>query len=149
MYESGNHSKISGHKWKKIRKSTIYIVFLRSLSLLKKYWHCQWFCFFTSNYTKKAKAKWWGLLVHLWTTSYGWGTNVGSGDPPHLVKAMVFQYSCMDVRVGPHRKLSAEELMLLNRGVGEDSWESLGLQGDPTSPFWRRSALGFLWKEWC
>ena len=34
-------------------------------------------------------------------------------------------------------------------GVGEDSCESLGLQGDPTSPFWRRSALGFLWKEWC
>ena len=32
---------------------------------------------------------------------------------------------------------------------GEDSWESLGLQGDPTSPFWRRPTLGFLWKEWC
>ena len=44
---------------------------------------------------------------------------------------------------------SAQELMLLNCDVGEDSWESLGLQGDPTSPFWRRSALGFLWKEWC
>jgi len=55
----------------------------------------------------------------------------------------------MDVRVGLWRKLSAEELMLLNCGVGEDSWESLGLQGDPTSPFWRRSALGVLWKEWC
>ena len=39
--------------------------------------------------------------------------------------------------------------MLLNCGVGEDSWESLGLQGDPTSPFWRIWALGFLWKEWC
>ena len=26
--------------------------------------------------------------------------------------------------------------MLLNCGVGEDSWESLGLQGDPTSPSW-------------
>ena len=38
----------------------------------------------------------------------------------------------MDVRVGLWRKLSAEELMLLNCGVGEDSWESLGLQGDPT-----------------
>ena len=38
--------------------------------------------------------------------------------------------------------------MLLKCGVGEDSWESLGLQGDPTSPLWRRSALGFLWKEW-
>ena len=34
--------------------------------------------------------------------------------------------------------------MLLNCGAGEDSWEFLGLQGDPTSPFWRRSALGFL-----
>ena len=55
----------------------------------------------------------------------------------------------MDVRVGLWRKLSAEELMLLKCGVGEDSWESLELQGDPTSPFWRRSALGFLWREWC
>ena len=39
--------------------------------------------------------------------------------------------------------------MLLKCGVGEDSWESLGLQGDPTSPFRRRSVLGVLWKEWC
>ena len=35
----------------------------------------------------------------------------------------------MDVRVGPWRRLSAEELMRLNCGVREDSWESLGLQG--------------------
>ena len=39
--------------------------------------------------------------------------------------------------------------MLLNCGVGEDSWESLGLQGDPTSPFWRRSALGVHWQDCC
>ena len=32
------------------------------------------------------------------------------------------------------KKAFAEELMLLNCGVGEDSWESLGLQEDPTSP---------------
>ena len=38
-----------------------------------------------------------------------------------LVKARFFQWSCMDVRVGPQRKLSTEELMLLNCGVGEDS----------------------------
>ena len=31
--------------------------------------------------------------------------------------------------VGLWRKLSAEKLMLLHCGVGEDSWESLGLQG--------------------
>ena len=39
----------------------------------------------------------------------------------HLVKSMVFQWSGMDVRVGLQRKLSTEELMLLNCGVGEDS----------------------------
>ena len=39
--------------------------------------------------------------------------------------------------------------MLLNCGVGEDSWESLGLQGDPTSPSWRRSVLGVHWRDWC
>ena len=66
-----------------------------------------------------------------------------------LVKAMVFPVVIMDVRVGLWRRLNAEELMLLNCGVGEDSCESLGLQGDPNSPFWRRSALGFLWKDWC
>ena len=49
----------------------------------------------------------------------------------------------MDVRVGLWRKLSAKELMLLNCCAGENSWKSLGLQGDPTSPFWRRSALDF------
>ena len=40
-------------------------------------------------------------------------------------KVMTNQWSCMDVRVGLWRKLSAEELMLLNCGIGEDSWESL------------------------
>jgi len=39
--------------------------------------------------------------------------------------------------------------MLLNCGVGEDSWESIGLQGDPTSPSLRKSALNIHWKEWC
>ena len=39
--------------------------------------------------------------------------------------------------------------MLLNCGVGEDSWESLGLQGDPTSQSWRKSLLNIHWKNWC
>ena len=55
----------------------------------------------------------------------------------------------MDVRVGLWRKLSTEKLVLLNCGVGEDCWESLGLQGDPTNPSWRRSVLGVHWKDWC
>ena len=36
-----------------------------------------------------------------------------------------------------------------NSGVGEDSWESFGLQGDPTSPSLRKSALNIHWKDWC
>ena len=39
--------------------------------------------------------------------------------------------------------------MLLNCGVGEDSWESLGLQGDPTSQSQRKSVLNIHWKDWC
>ena len=50
-----------------------------------------------------------------------------------LTKLWFFQWSCTDVRVGPQRRLSTKELMLSNCGVGEDSWESFGLQGDRTS----------------
>ena len=45
----------------------------------------------------------------------------------------LFEGLKMDVRVGLWGKLSPEELMLLNCGVGEGSWESLGQQEDPTS----------------
>ena len=33
--------------------------------------------------------------------------------------------------------------------LGEDSWESLGLQGDPTSPSWGKLVLNIHWKDWC
>ena len=67
----------------------------------------------------------------------------------HLVKAMVspvVMYGCESwtVKKAEHRRIDAFELWCSRR-----PWESLGLQGDPTSPFWRRSALGSLWKEWC
>ena len=50
-----------------------------------------------------------------------------------IVTAMVFPvvvYGCESWNI---KKQSTKELMLLNCGAGEDSWESLGLQGDPTS----------------
>ena len=49
-----------------------------------------------------------------------------------LVKAMVFpvvMYGCESWTIK-----KAEELKLLNCGIGESSCESPGLQGDPTSP---------------
>ena len=99
------------------------------------------------SFFKKLLILYWGIMTNL--DSILKSRDITLPTKVRLVKAMVFQLSCMDVRVGLWRKLSAKELMLLNCGVGEDSWESLGLQGDPTSAFWRRSALGFLWKEWC
>ena len=39
----------------------------------------------------------------------------------------------MDVRIGLRRDLNAEELMLLNCGVEEDSRESFGQQGEQIS----------------
>ena len=48
----------------------------------------------------------------------------------HIVKTMVFpvvMYGCESWTI---KKLSTEKLMLLNFSAGEDSWESLGLQGD-------------------
>ena len=49
----------------------------------------------------------------------------------HLVKAMVFPAVMCGCE--SWTKPSTKELMLLNCGVGEDSWESLGLQGDQTN----------------
>ena len=39
--------------------------------------------------------------------------------------------------------------MLFNCGVREDSWESLGLQGDRTSPSKRKSIWNIHWRNWC
>ena len=38
-----------------------------------------------------------------------------------LVKGMLFPQSCTDVRVGPYRRMSTKELMLLNCGAGKES----------------------------
>ena len=46
-----------------------------------------------------------------------------------------------------HSPLQADSLAA-GAGTGEDSCESLGLQGDPASPFWRRSVLGVHWWDW-
>ena len=66
-----------------------------------------------------------------------------------LVKAVVFpvvMYGCESwtLKKAECWRIDAFELWCWRRLL-----RSLGLQGDPTSPFWRRSALGFLWKEWC
>ena len=51
----------------------------------------------------------------------------------HLAKAMVFSLVMYGCESWTRRKLNTKELMLLNCGVGEDSWESPGLRVDQTS----------------
>ena len=54
-----------------------------------------------------------------------------------VLNSMVFlvvMHGCESWTIKKAEHWRIEELMLLNWGVGEDSWESLGLQGDPTSP---------------
>ena len=52
----------------------------------------------------------------------------------HTVKAIVFpvvMYRCDSWTI---KKVEHQRIMLLNCVAGEDSWESLGQQRDPTSP---------------
>ena len=67
----------------------------------------------------------------------------------HLVKAMVFpvvMYGCESwtVKKAERRRMDAFELWCWRRLL-RVPWTARR----SNSPFWRRSALGFLWKEWC
>ena len=55
----------------------------------------------------------------------------------------------MDVRAGPQRKLSTEELVLLNCGVGGDSLRVPWTAGRSNQSILKRSALNIHWKDWC
>ena len=51
----------------------------------------------------------------------------------HLVKAMVFPVVMCGYESWTVKKAECQKLDALNCGVGDDFWESLGLQGDPTN----------------
>ena len=52
----------------------------------------------------------------------------------HLVSAMVFSVVIYGCKIWTIKKAEPQGTVALNCGVGEYSRESLGLQGDPTSP---------------
>ena len=69
----------------------------------------------------------------------------------HLVKAMVFpgvMYGCENwtIKKAKHQRIDAFELWCWRLNTTE-SGESLGLQGDPTSPSERKSVLNIHWKD--
>ena len=67
----------------------------------------------------------------------------------HRVKAMVFPVVMNGCESWTIKKAEHWELMLSNCGTGEDSWESLGQQGDQTSQPERKSTLNTHWKDSC
>ena len=64
------------------------------------------------------------------------------------VKVIVFPVVTYGCESWTKKKQNAKELMPLNCGAGENSWKSLGQQGDQTSQSSGRSALDIHWKEW-
>ena len=52
----------------------------------------------------------------------------------HLVKAMVFPVVMYGCECWTKNETDVKEFVYLNFGIGEDSWEFLGLQEDPKSP---------------
>ena len=66
-----------------------------------------------------------------------------------LVKAMVFPVVTFGCESWTITKAECQRMMLFHCGFGEDSLESLGLQGHPTSPSYRKTVLNIHWKGWC
>ena len=67
----------------------------------------------------------------------------------HLVKAMVFPVVMYGCETWTVIKAWVPKNWCFWTMVLKKTLESLGLQGDPTSPSYRRSVLGVLWKDWC
>ena len=66
-----------------------------------------------------------------------------------IVKATVFPVVMYGCESWTMKKAGTKELMLSNGGAREDSWETLGQQGDQTSQSWGKSILKIHWKNWC
>ena len=67
----------------------------------------------------------------------------------HIVTAMIFPVVVYRCEIWTIKRLCAKELMLSGCGAKEDTWESLGQQGDQTSQSERKSTLNSYWKDWC
>ena len=91
--------------------------------------HCRWRL---QPWNKKTLTPWKESYTNL--DSILKSRDITLSTEVHLVKAMVFpvvMYRCESWTV---KKAERRIIDGLNCGVGEDSWESSGLQGDPTSP---------------
>ena len=59
------------------------------------------------------------------------------------------KYKCNKVGKNKHFSSCRIHSLHSNYSAGEDSWESLGQQGDQTSESQTKSTLNIYWKDWC
>ena len=91
----------------------------------------------------------WKTMTNLGSILKSWDITLPT--KVHLEKAMVFQWSCMDVRVGPLRKLSTEEWRI----NAFELWCWRRLLRVPWTARWssysilKKSVLNIHWKDWC
>ena len=106
--------------------------------------HCRWWC------SHEIKRHWLlGRKVMTNLDSIFKSRDITLSTKVRLINAMVFpvvMYGCESWTI---KRAEHQRTDVLNCGVGEDSWEFLGLQGYPTSPSWMKSVLNIHWKDWC
>ena len=90
---------------------------------------------------------WISVRTQVWKCFQLWG-KMAKRDSKNIGILYAYCYHCFYLILQYVWK-NAKELMLLKWGDGEDFWESLGLQGDQTCPYWRKSVLNIPWKDWC
>ena len=66
-----------------------------------------------------------------------------------LVKAMVFPVVMYGCESGTAKKAECQKFDAFELWCWRRLLRIPWLQGDPTSPSWRRSVLGVHWKDWC
>ena len=64
-----------------------------------------------------------------------------------VVKALVFPGVTYGCESWIRKKTECPRTDVSICGAGQDSWESLGVQGDQTSQSWRKSTLNTHWKD--
>ena len=105
--------------------------------------HCRWILYQLSHQECPLGRKAMTNLDRVWKSR-----NITLPTQVHIVNAMVFpvvMYRCESwtVKKAEHWTIDAFELWCWR------SWESLGLQGDPTSQSLRKSVLNIHWKDRC
>ena len=92
--------------------------------------HCRWWM---QPWNKKTLTHWKeSFMTNL--DMVGKSRDITLPTKVRLVKAMVFpvvMYGCESWTI---KKAGHQRIYALNCGIGEDSWEPLGLKRDPTSP---------------